>query len=202
MSVTVSVGFSCKHTFVQACSVFRVSQFGEIMTNHSPSVTASRLAIEPLTRTVFAAYGDVIEISGAHHYPINQGYAERFHDLAHIDTSTEAGETIVSVFRGKPRPRPIEIGFVERHPLGSQAFYPLQDRDWLIVVGASDSVPSAATLRAFRATGRQGINYARNVWHYPLLVLDQESDFLIIDRKGPGNNLEEVELPEPAVLEF
>src|SRR5687767_12672457 len=147
----------------------------------------SRLKIESITREAFAPFGDVIEMMGADHYPINQGYAERFHDLARIDTGAEEGETIVSLFRGRPRPLPIEISFLERHPLGSQAFYPLQDRDWLIVVAPSESAPSATTLRAFRASGRQGINYARNVWHYPLLVLEVESDFLIIDRKGPGN---------------
>jgi ureidoglycolate lyase len=160
-----------------------------------------KLTIEALTREAFAPFGEVIETKGAHHYPINQGFAERFHDLARIDTGAENGETIVSLFRGKPRPLPIEIGFVERHTLGSQAFYPLQDRDWLIVVARSETPPSAGMLRAFRASGRQGINYARNIWHYPLLVLDRESDFLIVDRKGPGNNLEEVNLPEPAFLE-
>jgi ureidoglycolate lyase len=162
-------------------------------------MNVSRLKIESLTCNAFAPFGDVIEMTGADHYPINQGYAERFHDLARIDTGKQDGETIISLFRGKPRPVP--IGFVERHPLGSQAFYPLQDREWLIVVAESGPPPSATTLRAFRASGRQGINYARNVWHYPLLVLDRESDFLIIDRKGPGNNLEEVTLPEPALLE-
>ena len=161
-----------------------------------------KLKIETLTRNAFAPFGDVIEIEGANHYPINQGYAERFHDLAHIDTDSENGETIVSIFRGKPRPRPIAVGLVERHPLGSQAFYPLQERDWLIVVATAEAPPSLATLRAFRASGRQGVNYARNVWHCPLLVLDRESDFLIVDRKGPGNNLEEVDLPEPAFLEL
>lgn len=160
-----------------------------------------KLKIEKLTRQAFAPFGDVIEIDGANHYPINQGFAERYHDLARIDTGTENGETIVSIFRGKPRPKPIEINLVERHPLGSQAFYPLQDRDWLVVVATAEGAPSAATLRAFRASGRQGVNYARNVWHCPLLVIDREDDFLIIDRKGPGNNLEEVTLPSPAYLE-
>jgi ureidoglycolate lyase len=160
----------------------------------------SRLKIESLTHEAFAPFGDVIEMTGAEHYPINQGYAERFNDLARIDTDAEGGETIVSLFRARPRPLPIEIGFLERHPLGSQAFYPLQDRDWLIVVAESGSPPSAGTLSVFRASGRQGINYTRNVWHYPLLVLEAESDFLVIDRKGPGNNLEEVQLPEPAIL--
>jgi ureidoglycolate lyase len=160
-----------------------------------------KLAIEPLTRAAFSPFGDVIEMAGAQHYPINQGFAERFNDLARIDTAPEGGETIVSLFRGRPRSLPIEIGFVERHPLGSQAFYPLQKRDWLIVVADSTMPPTSRTLRAFRASGQQGINYARKVWHYPLLVLDQDSDFLIIDRKGPGNNLEEVQLAEPAILQ-
>jgi len=158
------------------------------------------LKIEPLTRSAFASFGDVIEMADAHHYPINQGFTERFHDLARIDTGTEGGETIVSLFRSQPRAFPFAITFVERHPLGSQAFYPLQNRDWLIVVAEADVPPSARTLRAFRATGRQGINYARNAWHFPLLVLDRDSDFLVVDRKGPGHNLEEVTLPEPAIL--
>lgn len=160
------------------------------------------LRIVPLTRAAFAPFGDVIERADAHHYPINQGFTERFHDLARIDTGTEGGETIVSLFRSQPRAFPFEITFVERHPLGSQAFYPLQNRDWLIVVAEAEARPTARTLRAFRASGRQGINYARNVWHFPLLALDADSDFLIIDRKGPGNNLEEVTLAEPAVLEI
>jgi ureidoglycolate lyase len=171
------------------------------MSNDPRSPALFRLKIEPLTRAAFARFGNVIEMTGAHHYPINQGYAERFHDLARIDTQTENGETIISIFHGKPRPLPIEIGFVERHPLGSQAFYPLQDRDWLIVAADAGPAPSVATLRTFRATGRQGVNYARNVWHYPLLVLDREGDFLVIDRKGHGNNLEEAKLAQPAFLD-
>ena len=159
-----------------------------------------KLSVEPLTRAAFAPFGDVIEMEGAHHYPINQGFAERFDNLARVDTAPEGGETIISLFRGKPRSLPIEITFVERHPLGSQAFYPLQKRDWLIVVSSTTMSPTSKTLRAFRASGQQGINYARNVWHYPLLVLDQDSDFLIIDRKGSGNNLEEAQLPAPAML--
>jgi len=110
-----------------------------------------KLAIEPLTRAAFSPFGDVIEMAGAQHYPINQGFAERVNDLARIDTAPEGGETIVSLFRGRPRSLPIEISFVERHPLGSQAFYPLQKRDWLIVVADATMPPTGRTLRAFRA---------------------------------------------------
>jgi ureidoglycolate lyase len=151
-----------------------------------------------LTRADFAPYGDVIDFDGETHFPINQGYAERFHDLAQVDLAD--GDAIISLFRGKPRPRPIVISMMERHPLGSQAFYPLQDRDWLLVVPQSPL--DATTLRAFRATGRQGVNYMRNAWHFPLLVLEPFSNFIVIDRKGPGNNLEEMPISEKVVLEI
>jgi ureidoglycolate lyase len=73
--------------------------------------------------------------------------------------------------------------------LGSQIFFPLQDRPWLVVV--AEDAHDFKSYRAFTATGSQGVNYARHVWHHPLLVLDPGSRFLVVDRKGPGDNLEE-----------
>jgi ureidoglycolate lyase len=83
---------------------------------------------------------------------------------------------------------------MERHPLGSQIFYPLQDEPWLVLVCTNPRDP--ASYRAFKASGRQGINYARNAWHHPLLVLKPQR-FFVVDRKGPGNNLEELWLDKP-----
>lgn len=148
------------------------------------------LTPQPLTRAAFRPFGEVIEIEGSAHYTINQGFTERFNDLCAVDVGHEGGETNVSLFLAQPRPEPIAIRLMERHPLGSQAFIPLQDRPWLVLVAGD--VHDLASYRAFTATGQQGINYGRNVWHHPLLVLDADSRFLIIDRKGPGNNLEEV----------
>ncbi|MCA3556500.1 ureidoglycolate lyase [Aestuariivirga sp.] len=143
----------------------------------------------PLTREAFRPFGEVIEMDGSAHFTINQGFTERFNDLAPVDVSMEGGGPNVSLFLGQPRPAPIRITLMERHPLGSQAFIPLQDRPWLVLV--AESVHDFASYRAFTCSGLQGVNYARNVWHHPLLVLDADSRFLIIDRKGPGNNLEE-----------
>lgn len=149
-----------------------------------------RLSPVPLTRAAFAPFGDVVDVEGTNPIVINQGFAQRFNDLAKIDVQAEDGETNVSVFLGQPRPAPIAIKLMERHPLGSQLFMPLQDRSWLVLVAAD--VNDFTSYRAFAATGQQGINYARNVWHHPLLVFDADSRFLVVDRKGPGNNLEEV----------
>ncbi len=143
----------------------------------------------PLSKAGFVPFGQVIEIDGVQPNSINQGFAERFNDLAHIDVAAEGGVVNVSIVTANPRPMPVAIKLMERHPLGSQIFYPLQDRPWLVLVCAEPR--DAASFRAFTATGRQGVSYARGIWHHPLLVLD-ESRFLVIDRKGPGVNLEEV----------
>src|ERR1700692_4775483 len=82
------------------------------------------MKIEKLTREVFAPFGDLITLTGAQHYPINQGTTERFHDLALIDVSDQGGKPLISLFRGKSRILPFEIRMMERHPLGSQAFWP------------------------------------------------------------------------------
>ena len=144
----------------------------------------------PLTKAAFAPFGDVVEMEGAEHFTINQGFAERFTDLAKVDVAAEGGSVNISIVTAEPRPMPIAIKLMERHPLGSQIFFPLQDRPWLVVVCGDPH--DAKSYRAFSATGRQGINYARNTWHHPLLVFDAGSRFMVADRKGPGNNLEEV----------
>jgi ureidoglycolate lyase len=58
-----------------------------------------------------------------------------------------------------------------------------------VVVCADPRNP--ASYRAFAASGRQGVNYARNVWHHPLLVTADDHRFIVLDRAGPGDNLEE-----------
>ncbi|MEX2453604.1 MAG: ureidoglycolate lyase, partial [Rhodospirillaceae bacterium] len=101
----------------------------------------------PLSQEGFAAFGDVIEAAGAKALTINEGTTTRFHDLASVDTGLDGGRPTISLFRGTPRARPIPIRMVERHPLGSQAFFPLQDHPWLIVVAPPGAGPEAGSLR-------------------------------------------------------
>ena len=158
------------------------------------------LEIHPLTREAFAPFGDVIETQGSPHFAINAGFAERFHDLANIDVGAEGGRPLISIFRGQPRPVPLRLTLMERHPLGTQAFFPLDERDWLLVVAAGPDPREPAALRAFRASGRQGVNYARGTWHHPLIVLTPDHDFLVVDRGGDGANLEEVPFDDVEVV--
>jgi ureidoglycolate lyase len=156
------------------------------------------IAVAPLTKAAFQPFGDVIELDGTAPLQINQGFAARFNNLATVDVSAHQGTTCISLFTAIPRPAPIAIRLMERHPLGSQIFYPLQDEPWLVLVCTEPLV--ATSYRAFRASGRQGVNYARNVWHHPLLVLSADCRFLVVDRQGPGNNLDELWLPDSQTL--
>jgi ureidoglycolate lyase len=152
------------------------------------------LPIAPLTKAAFAPFGEVIETRDAKPKLINDGFAQRFDDLAKIDVTAEGGAISISLFSGSLRPNPILIKLMERHPLGSQLFMPLNEKPWLVLVCADPRVP--ASYRAFSASGEQGVNYARNIWHHPLLVLTDASPFLVVDRTGPGDNLEEVRFAE------
>ncbi|WP_116140288.1 ureidoglycolate lyase [Trinickia diaoshuihuensis] len=157
--------------------------------------SSKALAIEPLTREAFAPFGDVIELDGARQIPINQGTTIRYHDLARIDVEEGGGRPLVNVFRGQPRVLPFEVVMLERHPLGSQAFIPLTDRPYLVVVAPAGELRTDA-IRAFATHGWQGVNYAKGVWHHPLVALDTVSDFIVVDRGGEGHNCDEQWLAE------
>lgn len=146
------------------------------------------LRVEALTAVAFAPFGDVIESANAKQvYPVNDGSAQRFHDLADVDTATKDGRTLVSIFRAAPRQLPFAIMMLERHPLGSQAFVPLNGHPYLIAVAESPQHRP----RVFLADHGQGVNYRRGTWHHPLIALEAVSDFLVIDRGGAGNNCDE-----------
>jgi ureidoglycolate lyase len=152
---------------------------------------------EPLTAEAFAPFGDVIEASDrARQVAINYGHTTRFDDLARLDVA--GGHAIVSLFRGRPLDPPV-LKIMERHPLGSQAFMPLTPAPYLVCVAPTGEFDPTA-MRLFEAAPGQGVNYAKGVWHHFLLALDGERDFLVIDRAGPGDNLDEIELaPEDQV---
>ena len=161
-------------------------------------MTGRRLPVEPLSRAGFAAFGDVIAVEGSGHYPINDGYAERHHDLAKVDVAADGGRPLINIFRAKPWPLPLRVAMVERHPLSSQAFIPLAPAPFLVVVAAAGGAPSPDQLRAFVTDGSQGVNYARGTWHHPVLALDHVTDFLVVDRGGPGENCDLISFGDEA----
>jgi len=159
-------------------------------------MTTLTLTSKPLTAEAFAPFGDVIEMGAGERLLINEGTAERFVDLAEIDVGAEGGRPALSLARAQPRDLPMTIHMVERHPLGSQAFIPLGEKPFLVLVAAPDARIALADLQAFKTVGRQGINYRPGVWHHPLIALEEVSDFVVIDRGGEGENCDEVHFNE------
>ena len=158
------------------------------------------IEIRPLTREAFAPFGQVIEQDGAPNFPINAGKCTRFHDLAHIETTGEKARPMISLLRGEPYPLPLELKMVERHPLGSQAFIPLGESPFLVVV-AEETKNGPAEPIAFRTAPGQGVNIAMNTWHGVLTPLQRECDFIVVDRGGEGNNLEEHHFDVPHIVQ-
>jgi ureidoglycolate lyase len=157
------------------------------------------LKAAPLTASAFAPFGDVIETGSRAARLINDGTCERYDDLALVDVSVHAGRPLINLFKAEPRKLPFAVRSLERHPLSSQAFYPLDGTPFLVVVAEPGEGLWERRIRAFRAAGDQGVSYRRNTWHHGLLAVGRTSRFLVIDRGGPGENCEEVSI-DPAVV--
>ena len=145
---------------------------------------------EPLTAAAFAPFGDVLDATGDFRL-INGGLCERHHDLARIDVvDARAG---ISIFKAKPRTLPYQFDLIERHPDGSQAFLPMTEHPFLVIVSQGpDTAP-----RAFLTNGAQGINLYRGTWHGVLTPLHGPGLFAVVDRIGTAPNLEEHRFTDP-----
>ncbi|MEI6893136.1 MAG: ureidoglycolate lyase [Colwellia sp.] len=165
------------------------------MINKLKNITPQRL-----TSHNFSAFGDVIEAnSDAQNFAINNGFTQRYHDLAKVDVSDEQGHAIISIFRTTPLVQPIAIKMMERHPYGSQAFIPLGQNPYLIVVAPSGEL-DIENISVFIANANQGVNYHKGTWHHFCLALGSESDFLVVDRGGDGDNCDVLQLDGSLII--
>lgn len=149
---------------------------------------------EPMTATAFAAFGDLLDCSGAPDKLINQGLCGRYHDRAALDFAD--GRAGISLFKADLRSLPYRLDLLERHPLGSQAFVPMS-HDPFLVIAAPDEDGKPGTPRAFLTQAGQAINFHRNTWHGVLTPLSGTGLFAVIDRIGDGANLQEHWLETP-----
>lgn len=155
------------------------------------------LHAEPLTPEAFAPFGDVLEAAGAPDQIINAGMCKRYHDRARLDFGT--GRAGISIFAAEPRSLPYSCDLLERHPEGSQAFISMSGQPFLVIV-APDAGGQPGAPRAFLTAPYQGINLHRGTWHGVLTPLYAPGFFAVVDRIGPGANLEEVALAPPITV--
>jgi ureidoglycolate lyase len=160
------------------------------------------IAPEPLTPEAFTPFGEVLEAAGEPDRLINQGLCGRWHDRARLDFA--GGRAGISVFRAEPRRLPHRLEMVERHPLGSQAFLPMTEHPFLVIVAeGKEAVPGR--IRAFLTAPGQGVNLRRGCWHGVLTPLHPPGLFAVVDRiasegEAPDANLEEFWLAEPLTV--
>lgn len=148
------------------------------------------LRTEPLTAEAFAPFGDVLECAGEPDKLINAGLCGRYHDRADLDFGPQ-GRAALSIFNAQPRSLPYSFDLLERHPEGSQAFIPMTENPFLVIV-ATDVDGKPGTPRAFLTAPHQGVNFHRGTWHGVLTPLAAPGFFAVVDRIGATANLEEV----------
>ena len=143
---------------------------------------------KPITKENFAKYGDVITTKDIKPLEINDGYAKRFDGIANLDTSIDGGETTICIFSALKRSFPMKIDMMEKHPLGSQAFIPMKQTTFLVLVAPEGNKPDLNRIEAFIVPPEIGVNYNPGTWHFPLIATE-DMNFLVVDRKGSGDNL-------------
>ncbi|AWN34827.1 ureidoglycolate lyase [Methylobacterium radiodurans] len=154
------------------------------------------LAAHLLTAEAFRPFGTVIDKAAVAPRPMNAGRARRFHDLAAVPVLGAESTVVIGHVEAEPYPVPLVFSLVERHPLGAQAFVPLDASPFLVVV-CPDEGGRPGRPQAFLTAPGQGVCYDAGTWHGVLTPIGAAQDFLVIDRGGPGVNLEEYVYEEP-----
>ena len=165
-------------------------EFQELIFLEKLKINMSKILIpKKINKNNFLKYGELISISSQRHKKINKGYAINYYDLINLDVLKKFGRPKLSLFKVKPRIFPLKIEMLERHPLGSQCFFPLTDCSFIVVVAIPNKIPNINDIKSFIVPRNTGINYKKGVWHYPIISI-QKSNFIVIDRKGRDNNLD------------
>ena len=141
-----------------------------------------------ITKENFSKFGELITTDDIKPISINDGYAKRFDGIANLNTSKDNGETTISIFSALKRTFPMNIDMMEQHPLGSQAFIPMKETTFLSFVAPNAEKPDLDKVEAFIIPPGLGVNYKTGTWHFPLIATE-DMNFLVVDRKGSGDNL-------------
>ena len=59
---------------------------------------------------------------------------------------------------------------------------------FIVFVAPPDDKPKISKIESFIISPGMGINYKPGIWHFPL-ISTENMNFLVVDRKGDGDNL-------------
>lgn len=169
----------------------------------------SRIQAAPLSVDAYRAYGDVISArDDIAPRSANMGTAKRFNSVAEcLNLRPGKAQPNLCVFHCSPQVSAPQTTFtiklLEKHPLSTQAFIPMQADRFLVVVCLGEEKPDLSTLRAFLAVKSQGITYRPGVWHHPLIAMDRQTDFVcLIWEDGTADDCKVVKLQPSVTVEF
>ena len=144
--------------------------------------------IEEITKEKFSKFGDFIKPEEVKSTNINLNTTKSYFDLANIEIDGEDKRVRINLFEAKKRNFPLKIDMLENHPFSSQVFFPLGNNPFIVVVCPANEKPNLNHLSIFKVDNGFGVNFKPRVWHFPL-ISTEDTNFLVIDRKGKGENL-------------
>ena len=154
-----------------------------------------RVSLEDLTAESFAPFGQVLTA------PANNT-REDFAAKVENDRPASARPNL-ALIAASPARFPLEINCLERHAHSNQAFLPIDVPEYLVVVCGDDGHgrPDLQTLRAFRVSGRTGVNYNRGTWHHGMTTIGDRGTFaMLVHEDGTAGDCQFVDV-EPFVVE-
>lgn len=146
----------------------------------------AKISAEPLHRSNFSEFGEVIQAPPEGGREFFAGRIENNRINARFDLSLATIKPVEQL--------PLRVTVMERHPFSSQTFLPLRASRYFVVVApdGEDGGPDLAGVRAFVATGDQGITYRRGLWHHNMTVLDETAVMAILMWCDGGSGDEEL----------
>ena len=196
MALTIKIGERRTQVTAQVLSADAFAPFGAVIANPRPDVHPSAFASSASTlpaNAVSANQGSAIQYRAV----------SRVRNLYSQAPSGGDGDAVTSVFVCAPRElAPADashdsftVRVLERHPFTTQTFAPLTSSAsaYLVIVapslppGAVDAhlpvprghdlpgrgLPDLRGLRAFVASGAQGVTYGAGTWHAPMVALGE-----------------------------
>lgn len=150
--------------------------------------------LETISNASFSAFGQLVEADKA---------LQRRDFAASIQNFRKTVSPNLALLRSLPfNAEPVAV--MERHSFSSQLFVPLDVDQYLILVARDDGAdsPDFQTLRAFRVSGRQAVNYFAGTWHMNMATLGRPGVFvMMIHEDGTPDDCEFRDI-DPVVIKL
>jgi ureidoglycolate lyase len=133
----------------------------------------ARYSIKRLSAAAFGRFGQVFETVNCTHSP---------QDAAQLAQGRGASEPRLLLLRVPPKPLPLVVRRLERHPHSSQVFIPLDTGRYVVIVAPSgpDGMPDTSGVCAFVALHTQIVTLNRGTWHFEATAFGADMRFGVL----------------------